>query len=210
MIVKSKILTSLLLVAMFSALCAPAYANDRYASAFTMYPSYTHGGNKAWILHDLKPGDTVEDYLTVENLSSVSGKFKISFFEGFEKGGSVYTQEEGQPENIAALIAPFDKFVELGPGEKQQIKFTYALPRDFGEGEYLGVFYVESLGEEDAGINLRTRIGVRMYTTVSSLAPQAEGFLSPVTNAQKWFFILSSLLLAVTFIWNVLQYKHAR
>jgi len=199
----------LLVFALLQATVAAQEVGPRYASAYTIYPSYTHKGNSSWILHDVKQGDTVKDYLTVENLSSVAGSFRVYFVEGVEEGEKVFTKDETAPaEHIGNLVTPYQQIVELEAGEKTKIEFSYAIPRDFEEGQFVGVFYAEPyLPAEffDSAVNIKTRVGVRMYTNVADFTPSA--FSAPLSLSQKVFFALSTILLLITFLWNLMHYN---
>lgn len=201
-----------LVLLMFPVLSANAAGEEnvqRYANSYTIYPSYTHKGNSAWIIHDLKQGDTVKDYLTLENLSSIKGKFRVYFVEGVEDNGKVVTKDESaSSDDIGNLVSPHEQIVELSAGEKKQIDFSYAVPRNFKDGKFVGVFYAEPYIDPsvlNSAVNLKTRVGVRMYTNVQAFAP--THFKTQFTQNHKLFLLLSTILLLITFLWNLIHYN---
>lgn len=173
------------------------------AATFTIYPSYTHQGNKAWFIYDVKPGDTVKDYLTLENLSDTELKLKIYFLEGQEDNGKMLTKEGNGFSDIGALMSPAESYVDLQPKQKKKVEFLYTIPKDFKEGRYAGVFYAEQFGNSDAMVAVNTRIGVRTFVNVNSRPVAGEGF--GLNVYQMVFLAVSITLVAVTFLWGVSQ-----
>ncbi len=161
-------------------------ATENTTPVFTVYPSYTHQGNKSWLIYDVNPGDTVKDYLTLENFSKFPVKLKVYYEEGEGKLGSFITLPE--------------TFVDLAPEEKKRIDFLYTLPKNFSEGNYTGVFYAEPVSESTSAISVKTRIGVRTFINVSSVLPIGAEF--SVNTYQKIFFVISAMLLLLTFAWG--------
>ena len=74
-------------IIVFTALsgAATAYAS---AGSFTVYPSHTHNGNRNWIIRSSAPGNTVEESLTLENLSYETQKLTIEVKEAREVNGN--------------------------------------------------------------------------------------------------------------------------
>lgn len=172
---------------------------------FTIYPSYTHQGNKSWLIYDVKPGDTVKDYLTVENFSNFPAKLKVYFVEGEEKGNEIITDTNGQFNHLGSLISPGESFLELNPGEKRKIEFLYSLPTDFKEGKYVGIFYAEPFADESAAqVAIKTRIGVRTYVNVGSVQPPISQNWS-FSFYQVWFLLLSAMAVLLAFLWGLSQ-----
>lgn len=179
-------------------------AQENQQPVFTMYPSYTHQGNKSWLIYDVKAGDTVKDYLTLENFSNFPVKLKVYFVEGEEKDSEIVTKQKGDFNNVGALISPGESFVDLNPGEKRKLEFTYSLPKEFKAGKYVGVFYAEPVNEGAETVSITTRIGVRTYINVSNVPVELnqQRTFSPY---QLVFLILSSLLVLGSLLWALWQ-----
>lgn len=181
-----------------------AQATD--AAVFTVYPSYTHQGNKSWLIYNVKPGDTVKDFLTLENLSDAELKLKVYFVEGNEEGDKVITNEGRDFSNIGALMSPAESYIQLQPKEKKKMPFLYTVPENFKEGRYAGIFYAEQVSESDAVVAVNTRIGVRTFVNVD-LRPVAAANFS-FSTYQLAFLITSILLVLLTFVWAITQKSH--
>lgn len=177
---------------------------------FTIYPSYMHGDNKSWLLLDLEQGETITDYVTVENLTGESQTLELNVVEATEENGSFLLTEEKEAEHLENWTALPQTIVELAPFEKQKIPVEITIPEKAQKTDYKASILASKTETNAQNIDITTRIGIRMYVDVHE--PQALGaniFSSP-TYTSAVFFILSLMGVIGACIYNIIHYSEQR
>ena len=200
---------STFLVLMMNMAVAHAETGD-----FTIYPSYMHNDNKNWILLDIEQGETITDFVTVENLTPQQQTIDLEVLEIQEEDGAYLPVESAEPANLAAWTKLPQTKVELAPHEAKEVRVETTVPRDAETGEYKAAVLASKTEKTSQDLSIKTRIGVRMYVNVQSPSPwQANVFGSPFLNSAFFFFFSLFGLLAAVF-YNVIHYldnkKHAQ
>jgi hypothetical protein len=179
---------------------------------FTIYPTYKHNDNSVWIIRENKPGDRVEDSVTVENLTSEQITIDLFIKEGEEKE-SFIIHEDREFRNIGDWIELKTTNIELKPFEKIKVPVNILIPSETETGEYIGVILAAKSKVNDEGINVVTRIGVRVYLTVTD-NPSINNYqtnifaVSPFSSAL--FMILSVVGFSGSIILNLITVKESR
>lgn len=182
---------------------APAYA---VTGDFTIYPSYMHRGSKSWILLDLKQGEAVTDYVTVENLTNEPQTLTLEVREATEETGSYLLVESNEYASIGNWIRLTEQSVALKPYEKKRVPVEIKVPQNADIKNYKASVLGSKTETNSQNINITTRIGVRMYVDVHEATPsQANIFASPL-YASTAFFVFSLLALLAAVFYNVIHY----
>ena len=158
---KSRILVSMLVIALAAALVGGATMSIFTAQGVTDEQTYAAGTvlldvteekildtGTTMAIGNMAPGDTIEGEFKVENAGTLPLWFNVGYeasgflFTGESEGGeeAVLNEENGDGEKHNATVTIIDKeFLpkELAPGEKETIRFKVHLPREAGN-EYQG------------------------------------------------------------------------
>jgi len=160
---------------------------------FTTYPTHTTGGNK-WLVRDVRAGESYEESLTVKNLSIQPITLNLQVLEtsGTQKEIKVL---DNQPfRNIGNWLKPEVDAVNLAANEQKEIKLKISVPQDAKEGEYQAAVMVSHLAKSSTGIDFNTRIGNRVYLTVThAVVLQTNTFNLQVSIWQIALIVLSLL-----------------
>jgi len=165
---KKIIQASLILCLILSPLQAMAAGDGEMA----IYPHEWDGENeltKHWFLYDLGPGATHEDKVTVENLGDSDLSLKIYAVDALttSDGAFALENEDENKDDIGAWVSVSENELALGAKEKKAVAFTITIPEDASPGEHIGGIVIENADvQEGELLNLKTRVGVRIYETV--------------------------------------------
>ena len=195
-------------ILIYSLLCGnlTAYAA---AGGFTAYPSRTHDGNKSWIITRAEPGKTAEESITLENLSDEIRQISLEVKEARTENGK-FTPISGQFENIGNWISvPQDSYI-LEPHRKMIIPVSIAVPADTPDDSYNAAIFAVQKEKNDNGLNIVTRIGVRVYLNVSN---DGAGFInifnSPAYKG-SFFFVLSLMGASASLVYFLINFIETR
>lgn len=158
----------------------PAEQFDR----FGIGPVYYNDRFPGWLIYELKPGDSFEDWVFVRNrsLKKMTLRIYVQDAANTSKGKDFQLYNENQtPENQQFLnhwITLEKNKVTLMPGKGEEIKFTIKIPPDAQKKEYAGAIFAHldpgepgektdvSKGQSLTTISTGVRIGERIYLTV--------------------------------------------
>lgn len=168
-----------------AAILIPAVAFADSAS-YTIAPAHPMD-NASWLVYQIKPGDSLQDEVIVKNLSDKT--ITLSLYpadkeEQVTPQGSQETQgfalksKESISETIGKWVTISKPSVTLAPKSEEKIGVTLTVPSGTTEKEYQGGILAELFpetvasvpGKSTNSISVGTRVGVRMYATVSSTA----------------------------------------
>ena len=137
-----------------------------------IYPANWDGKNettKYWFIYSLDKGQDYKDQVVVENTGDESFTAKIYPVDALttKDGAFALENEDESRDEIGKWVTLSENELELNPGEKKMIDFSINIPNDVSVGEHIGGIIVENM-KIKAGkqINLKTRVGVRIYETV--------------------------------------------
>jgi hypothetical protein len=164
-----------------------------YASTgtFTIYPSHTHNGNRNWIIRQASPGNTIEESLTLENLSGRPQQISIELKEAREENGKFTPVNDGPYENIGNWIKLPGTLYTLAPYEKVKIPFELAVPDNTGPRGYDAAVFAVKKDINENGIDIVTQIGVRVYLDVVPGNSGLTDIFSAYGFKNSLFFLLS-------------------
>lgn len=182
---------------------APAYA---FGGDYTAYPSYTHNGNKSWIISDIASGQTTTESINIENLSDKNEIIKLEFHEAKSDDDSFTPIESTKYENIGKWIKIENNAYALAPHEKKQVSVNISIPEKTGSGKYEGVIYAVKEEINPQNIKLVTRLGIRMYINVIPGTIMGADIFNSSGYKGALFLILSSAALAGSLFYNIIHY----
>lgn len=137
-----------------------------------IYPANWDGKNeltKYWFIYNLDKDQEYQDQVVVENTGGEPLTVKIYPVDALttKDGAFALENEDEQRDEIGKWVSLSMDEVELKPGEKKTIDFSIKIPRDVTVGEHIGGIIVENKKiKTGRQINLKTRVGVRIYETI--------------------------------------------
>jgi hypothetical protein len=182
---------------------APAYA---FGGDYTVYPSYTHNGNKSWIITDIAGGRTTTEFINLENLSDKNETVKLEFLEATNTDNKFIPVESAKYKNLGTWITMEINTYTLAPRQKIQVPVTISVPEKTTIGEYDGVIYANREEISAQNIRLVTRLGIRMYINVTSGNVLGADIFNSTGYKGALFLTLSSVALAGSLFYNVIHY----
>jgi hypothetical protein len=204
---KNLLKTCLAAIAMLSTmpLCMADAGGD-----FTAYPTFTHEGNRNWIITKGAPGATIEESVTLENLTDKSQKIDLLVREAAEKDGNFIASGSDKFAGVGKWILPEGDSYTLEPFQKIRVPVLIEIPSDASRGKYAAAILASK--KEPAGDSLfvTTRIGVRVYLTVETAAEGLTDIFAAPQNKSIFFFGLSTAGLGASILYYMMNAeKHA-
>ena len=153
-------------------LLMPASALAIDNGEMAIYPANWDGQNeltKYWYIYNLDKGDSINDQVVVENTGNTDLVVKIYPVDALttSDGAFALENEDEEKNDVGAWVKLNESEVNLSAGEKKTVDFTFSVPEDTFPGEHMGGIVIENKQiVEGEIINLKTRVGVRIYQTV--------------------------------------------
>jgi hypothetical protein len=176
-------------------LTATASGESGLFGRFTTYPSRTEN-NAAWIVRDVNPGKTYREFITLENLTDNNLTLQTKIIESSGNRPQIELIENSPPQNAGLWIKTEEQKTLLARREKKQIALTIEIPQNTAPGEYQAVAMVSEIGENNrnpSGMNINTRIGNRIYLTVTDRKDLQSNTFGPEDYQLQIALILLSL-----------------
>ena len=158
-----------------------------------IYPTFWDQSNpvtKSWFVYQLERGETKEDQTTVINNTAEERTFKIYAVDAKTTNDGAFSPLlEDEPKNgVGAWVSLPLSRLTLKPHEKKEIKFKINIPKEAPVGEHAGAIIIEDSQPEQAnqagvGLNIKQRVGVRVYTTIAGerqTSPGGQGNMKAV------------------------------
>ncbi len=185
----------------------PAYAAS---GDFTIYPSYTHEGNKSWIITEAVRGETVNESVTLENLSGKTQYISVFFREAIPRNENFIISEDTDFSDIGNWTTLTESSYTLTAGEKKKIPFEIIVPSDAAEGEYHGAVFAAIESPENDNLKVVTRIGVRVYLNVTEGSYGLASVLNGRGSDSMIFLVLSAMGVIGSLFYHTIIYKENR
>jgi|WetSurMetagenome_2_1015567.scaffolds.fasta_scaffold217093_2 uncharacterized membrane protein len=174
---------------------------------FTIYPSYSHEGNKSWIIRNAHREETVNESVTLENLTGTAQHLSLSFREASQQNNDFLIYESTDYKNIGKWISLPQSSYTLEPEEKIKVPFEIAIPANTASGKYYGAVFAAKESPTENGVKVITRIGVRIYLDVK---PQSYGLTSVLNDPgtrSTIFLAISAIGVIGSVFYNIIIYK---
>lgn len=145
------------------------------------------------IEHELDPGEQVQEYLAVHNLSDHDVTFGLSAADGYFTRNGRFDMLASDKESVGAgtWISLPDE-VTIAAGETEVVPLTIAVPEraepgDHAAGVAASVMSVQSSEDGSTGVGVESRIGIRVETRVrGELNPAAGLELTGAHYEHSW------------------------
>lgn len=162
-IIMKKIFVTFSLALLVSLSLSPAIANAQFSIA----PSTK---NTSWLIYKIQAGEVLHDKVRVLNNDSVLGDYDVYPVDADvdAQGGFAPESRDAEKNTAGKWIVLKTSSVSIAPANETSVDLTISVPEDTKSGEYTGAIMVQKNQKEDlkAGINIATRVGVRVYITV--------------------------------------------
>lgn len=136
-------------------------------NSFTIYPSYTHQQNTQWIIQETNSGNTIRDFVTIENLSSQPKTLSIFFREATNQDNQFTPIESNQFQNLGNWFKA-QSTVTLAGHQKTKVPVTFMIPENANPQTYNGVIFAQEThtNQQNPSLNISVRQGVRTFITI--------------------------------------------
>lgn len=125
---------------------------------------------ESWFIYNLVPGEQKQDALIIKNTSGTSLSAKIYAVDGTTTADGAFTLNGAQEtkKGIGSWVKTSVESVTVAPGAERRVDFTISIPSSTSVGDHSGGIILENLDvkKEKSGVNVVTRVGVRIYETV--------------------------------------------
>jgi len=167
---KKNILLVIGLFVMLLVMVAPVSAAEY--GGLGLYPAYPDPQNplsEAYFIYNLVSAEEKNDVVVIRNTSNTSLAAKIYAVDGTTTADGSFTLEGANKEKKGLgkwITLPISE-ITVGPGEEKRVDFSIKIPVDASVGDYTGGIILENLDvQKGKGVNVVTRVGVRIYETV--------------------------------------------
>lgn len=135
------------------------------------------GKDKSWFIYNLGPTESQEDAVRIYNDNEESLFIKVYVVDAgtTPQGGFAPGDPNHEQEGIGAwteVEVDKDEVIEILPKEEKIIKFIITIPELVDVGDHMGAIVMEeakpagAVTEGGTGVNIITRVGIRIYQTV--------------------------------------------
>ena len=172
----------LLGVAFAAGSAAPALAADEDAPEirWSVTPADESGPDgRTFVENELDPGESVDDFFAVRNVSQSTVEFALLAADGFYTREGRFDILPADEESVdAGTWISLPPTVTVGPGETAVVPFSIAVPDNAEPGDHAAgitasVTSVQE-GEDGTAVGVESRVGFRVTTRVTGeLAPEA-------------------------------------
>lgn len=137
-------------------------------------PTASTGPGASWFLYTLNPGETKVDAVRITNQTDHPITFEVYPVdaETTEDGAYAPLAKDYQHKDVGSWVKMERGVVEVPSKTDVEVPFTVMVPKeDVDVGEHYGAIIIEELDERKplergSGLQIITRVGVRMYITI--------------------------------------------
>jgi len=150
----------------------PAISQAAENDEMSIYPYEWDGNNeltKYWFIYNLDINSNHQDKVVVENTGDSPISVKIYPVDALttSDGAFALKNEDEAKSDMGGWITLSKSELDLEPNQKEIVDFTVNIPADASVGEHIGGIVLENKKiMEGHQINVKTRVGVRVYETV--------------------------------------------
>lgn len=137
-----------------------------------IYPTNFDPNNpatRAWFHLKLNPKDNYSSEVTIYNKANSVKKYEIYGVDATTTSDGVFTLfPKGVKNDLGGWITIPVSVIELQPNEKKNISFILNVPESASPGDHVaGIVVEEKQDTKQEGVSIVSRVGVRVYATVS-------------------------------------------
>ncbi|MFA4930866.1 MAG: DUF916 domain-containing protein [Patescibacteria group bacterium] len=155
-----------------SLLLLPNLALAAEDGEMAIYPANWDGENeltKYWYIYNVDKGNTHHDQVVVENTGNTPLSIKIYPVDALTTADGAFAleNEDENKDDVGAWVKLSESELDLAPNEQRVVDFTIDIPAETEPGEHIGGIIIENKTiKEGEQLNIKTRVGVRIYETV--------------------------------------------
>jgi len=168
-----------------------------------IYPAHWDSNEpltQSWFIYNLNPGDYKIDEVQLVNLSDNRVTIDIYPVDALttKEGAFALRNREEPKQDVGAWIKLLFSEITLEPRESRALPFSISVPKDVEVGDHTGGLVVEkkiaeeSPSDQQFGMKIVTRVGVRMYVRALGEINESlsiEKFFTKLTNQGRWFVL---------------------
>lgn len=130
--------------------------------------------NSGWFMYNLEAGKSYDDIVVVKNNTEKEWIIDVYPADSIASsgGGFAVKQKAEEMSSLGSWVSLSKAELQLKPGEEEQVPFSISIPDNVNVGETAGAIMFEKReinpqeDENQGGIKLSLRTGVRIYNTV--------------------------------------------
>lgn len=147
------------------------------AGAFSVQPSSEQGpGGRDFFVYTFPTGSQFGDRVAISNLSDVQATYAVYATDAVntDDGSFSLLREEEKPTDVGTWVELGATQYTLEPHEQVIIPFSITVPDDASPGDHVGAIVAQKLDDPSdpnagIGVDVRVRIGARIYVRVDGL-----------------------------------------
>ena len=123
---------------------------------------------RSWFLYTLSAGESISDTIVVTNHSSEKKFIQIEALDGLTtlSGNYSLVEDAGANQDLGTWVKLDASRIYVNPNTSQEVDFTVAVPEGASVGEHSGGIVIYEINPQTSGVNIKTRVGARMYVMV--------------------------------------------
>ena len=127
--------------------------DDERTSGFNTYPTNPNAIKPQRFIYEVKPGESINDSITVENYEEKNGKFEVYGVDSFinEKNNRSAKQRTDEQTEVGLWISVTDPMTEVLAKEIKEKPFTINVPADTENGLYFGHLGADKFTDQMSG-----------------------------------------------------------
>lgn len=137
--------------------------------------------NASWLIHKIQAGEVIHDKVRVLNNDSAAGDFDVYPVDAISdaQGGFAPESRDSERNTVGKWVILKTSSVSIEPKNETFVDLTISVPEDTKSGEYTGAIMVQKSqkGDLQSGVNIATRVGVRVYITVVGSPNETQSLL---------------------------------
>ena len=133
-----------------------------------------------WFVYTLNPGESREDALLVQNNTDETVNLLLYPADSTPStdGGFALEQSMEPRDEVGKWVKLSEEEINLGPREQKIVPFVITIPADPKPdvGEHTGGILIQKVelpAENEGGLRLLTRVGVRIYVTIPGIIQES-------------------------------------
>lgn len=145
--------------------------------SWLVQPAGPHGGadKRSYLVHDLRPGESVEEQISITNTSEVDLTLRVLGSDAFtdDSGGFGLLPTDQVPREVGSWVRLDAPEVTIPARQQAVVPLVITVPTDAAPGDHAGglVTSYTSQAADEAGrpVLLEARIAMRIYVNVAGL-----------------------------------------
>lgn len=193
---------------------------DTKSEGFTMIPSEPNAINPRKFIFEIKPGESVEDFVSIKNLSDVEATYYLYGADPTvsAQGTPAYKTRQNGGDGEGSWVTFNEPQITLGAHQEKKVSFTVNVPAETKLADYRMGITMEKTKQDvnNPNVTIATRFILHADVKVTdnpSPVPKLEKGASPQKAGwQSYYFYISLVLFIGSFlalIWVTVQEKRA-